>query len=223
MQHLVGDTAGGDAGDGGVRVGAVDKAVDAAVLATASTTHSQRHGLRYSSVLALVACCISLATRQARTPASALAARSTWLNTAHRGVISGVTVGACGPLSLPCVTRTTGGTRTTGWDAHDQSDADGPSDACECGRTRSNGRRRGEGGAGAHAFVLVHCLGAFYFVGADRLASMWVLEVREVRTSRWRGAATHVRLAVVHRPEVSSWDSIDADVCVKHVTFVLMR
>jgi len=54
---FVGDAAGGDAGVGGVRVGALDNAVDAAVLATASATHSRRHGLRYSSALALAACC----------------------------------------------------------------------------------------------------------------------------------------------------------------------
>ena len=46
MLHLVGDASGGDAGVGGVRVGAVDSAVDAAVLATASATHIRRHGLR---------------------------------------------------------------------------------------------------------------------------------------------------------------------------------
>ena len=220
---FVGNAAGGDTGVGGIRVGAVDNAVDAAVLATASATHSRRHGLRYSSALAPAACCTWLATRRAVTPASTLAACSTWLATAHRGVISGATVDACAPPSLPCVTRTTDGTRTTCWDAHGQSDADGPSDACECGRTCSNGRGRGDGSAGLRASGLVYCLGAVYFVGADPLAGVCVLEVGEVHASRWRATATHVRLALVHRQGASSWDAGDADVCVKYVAFIFMR
>ena len=44
-----------------------------------------------------------------------------------------------------------------------------------------------------------------------------------MHASRCRATATHVRLAVVHRPGASSWDASDADVCVKHVAFVLMR
>jgi len=219
--HLVGDAAGGDAGVGGVRVGAVDNAVDVAVLATASATHSRRDGLRCSSALAPAVCCTWLATLRAVTQASALAACSTWLASAHRVVISDATVGACAPPPLPCVTRTTGGMRSTGWDAHGQSDAEEPSDACECGRTCSNGRGPGNGRRAVD--VLVYCLGAVYFVGADPLAGVCVLEVGEVHASCWRAAATHVRLAVVHRPGASSWDAGDADVCVKHDAFVLMR
>jgi len=81
----------------------------------------------------------------------------------------------------------------------------------------------GRATAGARVYVLVYCLGAVYFVGADPLAGVCVLEVGEVHASCWRAAATHVRLAVVHRPGASSWDAGDADVCVKHDAFVLMR
>ena len=191
----------------------MDNTVDAAVLATASATHSRRHGLRYSSALAPAACGTCFETRRAVTPASALTACSIWLATAHRGVLSCATLGACPPPSLPRVTRTTGGTRTTGSDADGQSNADGPSDACECGRTCSNGRGRGEGCSGAQAIVLVYFVSAVYFVGADPLAGVSALEVRAVRAFRWRAAATHVWLAVAHRPGASSWDGDGADVC----------
>jgi len=56
-------------------------------------------------------------------------------------------------------------------------------------------------------------LGAVYFFGAVPLAGVWVLAGGEVRASRWRAAATHVRVAVVHRPGAASWDDGGADVC----------
>jgi len=92
------------------------------------------------------------------------------------------------------------------WDVDGRGDADGPSggdgqsNACGCGRTCSDGRGRDDGSAGTQAFVLV------FFVGAISLAGVWALAVGEVRASRWRAAATHVRLSVVHRPGASSWD-----------------
>ena len=55
--------------------------------------------------------------------------------------------------------------------------------------------------------------GAVYFFGAVPLAGVWVLADGEVRASRWRAAATHVRVAVVHLPGAASWDDGGADVC----------